>query len=153
MIISEDEILPGGMAWFKKALTPLMLQFEKETGSHAIWKDKVTWAFSKWQRKKWKEFNHKKTLHYRTIYQKETGKKLTPKDIIHHIDLDKSNDDITNLYKTTNDNHSLLHKQVNKIGKILFKIAFKQGLITFNNFYGKYILDKNVDIIYNKEKV
>ena len=51
----ENDILPEGLAWFGKPLTPIMIQFEEETGKKAIYRDKTTLNFLIWQKKKCKE--------------------------------------------------------------------------------------------------
>lgn len=144
--MKENDILPDGMAWFGKPLTPIMIEFEKETGRKAIHKDKTTLSFLKWQKRKCKESKRKhkkseiKIKHYRTIYQEETGELLKSDDIIHHIDLDKNNNNINNLYKTDIDGHRSLHSNIYKINKILFKMALNQNLVIFSKINNKYFI-------------
>ena len=43
------------------------------------------------------------------------GRKLLSSEIVHHIDGDKSNDDINNLYLCSASDHTLLHDSLEKI--------------------------------------
>lgn len=44
-----------------------------------------------------KKINGKKVDEHRWIFEKYLGRKLTKKEVVHHIDNDKSNNDINNL--------------------------------------------------------
>ena len=59
---------------------------------------------------------------HRLIMEEYLGRKLTPNEIVHHIDGNKLNNDIDNLKVMTRSEHSKLHrKQDIKNNKILFK--------------------------------
>ena len=50
-----------------------------------------------------------RTLLHRVLYEKYHGVELTKKDIIHHIDGDKENNNVSNLKLMTKSEHSKLH--------------------------------------------
>lgn len=82
------------------------------------------------------EYN-KYVFTHREKMEEKIGRKLTSTEIVHHIDGDKSNDDIENLYLCKNNSkHQELHNQIEKIGFELLK----QGIIKFDNETGNYYL-------------
>lgn len=42
------------------------------------------------------------------------GRKLLPNEVVHHIDKDKTNNDISNLLLLTQSEHSKLHRELDK---------------------------------------
>lgn len=69
--------------------------------------------------------------------EEQIGRKLSDTEIVHHIDGNKSNDDIENLYLCKNNSeHQLLHNQLEKIAFELIKT----GRIIFNKENGQYYL-------------
>lgn len=72
------------------------------------------------------------SLEHREIASKILVRPLTPKDIVHHIDCNKSNNDENNIYICTASEHSKLHHQLEKCAAELFRA----GYIKFDN--GEY---------------
>jgi hypothetical protein len=66
------------------------------------------------------------------VVEKNIGRYINDGEIIHHIDLDKKNNDISNLYITNRSEHLKIHHQL----ELLAVEMMKAGLIKFNN--GKY---------------
>lgn len=81
--------------------------------------------------KKWKEGNINskgylidasyKPIH-RTIIEKKLGRILDKKEMVHHIDMDKLNNNIKNLHLCSKDEHYKLHQQFNQLIPELFKL-------------------------------
>lgn len=79
--------------------------------------------------------NKHQTSNHRKIYENYIGRKLKRNEIIHHIDLIKTNNDIRNLhYCKTRSEHSFLHRQLENIAGELYRI----GIIGFKD--GKYYI-------------
>ena len=68
------------------------------------------------------------------VYEKEKGILPNKENVIHHIDLDKTNNDINNLYLCNYKDHLSLHRSIEK----LIKPLLEQEIICFNN--GEYKL-------------
>jgi hypothetical protein len=86
--------------------------------------------------KYWFDYD-KMVFTHREKIEQQIGRKLTSKEIVHHIDGDKSNDDLDNLYLCQdNAEHQSLHDQLQKLSYELFK----QGIIKFNKNTGNYYL-------------
>jgi len=67
---------------------------------------------------------------HRMIASKIIGRKLTKKDIVHHIDGNRLNNNPSNLFITDNKGHSYAHASLMTIGYYLLKnnkITFKEG--------------------------
>jgi len=73
----------------------------------------------------------KRIFTHREKIENQIGRKLTNTEIVHHIDGDKNNDDLSNLYLCKdNSAHQFLHNQIEKIAFELLKrgeIVFKDG--------------------------
>lgn len=70
-------------------------------------------------------------LEHVKVYEQYTKTSLKKGDVIHHIDLDKENNNITNLYKMSLKEHGKLHSNLNDIVSKLIKmkiIKFKNGV-------------------------
>lgn len=78
----------------------------------------------------------KHRVEHRDIYEKSFDIELSGSDIIHHIDLNKQNNDIGNLFRCSASEHSTIHQQLNKLAGELVRA----GIIKFKN--GKYYVDK-----------
>jgi len=71
---------------------------------------------------------------HRLIMEKKLGGYLKPNEFVHHIDGNKTNNDESNLFLTTNSKHRKLHFSLMEIGYNLYK----QGILKFKN--GEYYL-------------
>jgi len=78
----------------------------------------------------------KKFYTHRIKIEKLLGRKLNSNEIVHHIDCDKSNDDINNLLVCNSSEHKLLHYQLENIARELTQ----NGLIKFDKKTKKYLL-------------
>lgn len=75
---------------------------------------------------------------HRLIIEKKIGRYLQPKEEVHHKDLNKSNNKLSNLYLCANrSEHKKAHNSINK----LIPILLKNNIITFKN--GEYIMRKD----------
>lgn len=80
----------------------------------------------------------KRIFTHRTKMEEMIGRELISSEIVHHIDGDKSNDDIDNLYLCNSiSDHILLHDSLEKIAMELFK----KGKIKFNKEKGRYFIN------------
>lgn len=71
--------------------------------------------------------------------EKKLGRPIKPNEIIHHIDFDKMNSDIENLFLCeTRPEHSMIHSTLNKACNILFR----KRVLGFNG--RKYFVRENV---------
>ena len=59
---------------------------------------------------------------------------LKPDELIHHIDWDRTNDSIENLYVCNRHEHALLHKEM----KTIFSQLCNDGIIAFD--HGHYLI-------------
>src|SRR4030067_2949826 len=67
---------------------------------------------------------------HRNIVEQMLGKHLNSNDIVHHIDIDKSNNQPENLYVCSRSEHQNIHKQLERIASRLIKreiIDFENG--------------------------
>jgi len=87
--------------------------------------------------------NGKYIRKHRLYFEKNLGRKLKDDEIIHHIDFDKKNHKITNLFLSNQKEHAKLHKSIEKIIHLLIK----KGIITFDNKKKKYILKRGLETI------
>ena len=76
------------------------------------------------------------TSKQRKIIEENFHIKLTDEDIVHHIDLDKKNNDISNLWLTDKKTHWQMHSNCYKIMVILLKQALDKEKVIFDN--GEY---------------
>lgn len=81
--------------------------------------------------------NKKKVCMHRYNVEQSIGRDLTDEERVHHIDGDKSNYSIDNLYLCDNKScHMLVHSSLEKVAFDLYK----QGIIKFNFETGEYCL-------------
>lgn len=81
--------------------------------------------------------DRKRIVLHRHVVEKSIGRKLLPLERVHHIDGDKTNYDISNLYLCSGrSSHMLLHSSLEKTALQLVK----NGLIKFNHSTGEYHL-------------
>lgn len=74
-------------------------------------------------------------------YQKATGKLPGKKEVLHHIDLDKHNNDISNLFLCDNKKHLQIHRDIEKLIKPLMKL----GIVVFKD--GEYSIACDLPIL------
>lgn len=78
----------------------------------------------------------RKIFTYRENMEKFLGRELVDGEIIHHIDCDKENDSLDNLYLCSSSKHKKLHYQLETISRDLIKLGF----IIFDKDIGEYKL-------------
>jgi hypothetical protein len=82
---------------------------------------------------------------YRSIRQHQyvmelhLNRALVKGEIVHHIDGNKTNNELENLYLTTVHEHNKLHAESEQI---IFEL-YKLGIVTFNKQIGRYELQKD----------
>ncbi len=100
---------------------------------------------ARWKGGRWKENNgyivvnigrNKKRREHSVVMENYLGRKLEPIELIHHIDGNKSNNNIENLFLCSKSKHATLHKDMEKIVLDLFK----RGFIIFDKDLGEYKL-------------
>ena len=80
---------------------------------------------------------------HRYIVEQKIGRPLEKQEIVHHIDNNRSNNNISNLYLCANKSeHSKIHKGLENLGMELLKL----GAIEFKD--GKYLLILNKVVQY-----
>lgn len=88
--------------------------------------------------------NGKRIALHRYLMEKELGRELKVEETVHHIDMDKSNNTIENLYLFKDESeHMKAHSQIRQLISELFKI----GVVGFNR--GRYYIIKSTG---NKER-
>lgn len=80
----------------------------------------------------------RRKLEHIEVMENHLGRKLKSNEIVHHIDCNKLNNDISNLHLCTRNEHGLLHKNLEQQAAILFK----RGLIKFHPDHGYFINDE-----------
>tara|TARA_Y100000310_G_C20432653_1_gene692225 strand:- start:63 stop:716 length:654 start_codon:yes stop_codon:yes gene_type:complete len=79
-----------------------------------------------------------KEFYHRYVMEQHLGRKLLSIEHIHHIDMDKLNNDISNLWLCNHIDHLNSHHST----KILIKPLIEKGIIGFDNTKGKYYLER-----------
>lgn len=82
-----------------------------------------------------------KVMH-RVVMEECLGRKLTRLEVVHHIDMDKLNNDISNLWLCNEVTHGVAHMSFTKICGELYHNYHKYSGINFNTEIGKYYLVK-----------
>lgn len=83
---------------------------------------------------------NRKYVHIR-IMETKLGRKLKNEEIVHHIDFNKLNNYIENLYLCNNNSeHHKLHSQFQKLGTMLLE----KGLVVFDPILGEYKISPNL---------
>ena len=77
---------------------------------------------------------------HRYVMELHLGRKLKTEELIHHIDMDKLNYDISNLYLTDRDAHVTIHGTYNELCSELMNNFDKYSGIRFNRETGEYYL-------------
>lgn len=70
------------------------------------------------------------------VMEMHLGRALVPGEVVHHIDGNKTNNNLDNLYLTSVQEHNKLHAESESI---IFALV-KQGLVKFNRNIGRYEL-------------
>jgi len=78
--------------------------------------------------------NGRYALYHRIVMERFLKRKLTKIEVIHHIDSDKTNNDISNLWLTTDSGHKKAHLSLVQTAEL----AVRKGLIKFNKKTGQY---------------
>lgn len=76
-----------------------------------------------------------KIKEHRLVIERHLGRYLKPNEIIHHIDFDKINNKIENLYLMSRGQHSKLHRDLEK--KV--RQMYKERLLKFDKKKGIYV--------------
>lgn len=79
--------------------------------------------------------------------EKLLGRKLSKGDFVHHIDRNKNNNNLDNLFLTDVKQHARIHADLNRKIQKLVEKAIESEVLRFSKLHGKYYLDKNFDII------
>ena len=82
----------------------------------------------------------KMTTCHKYAMEVHLGRKLEKDELVHHIDMDKLNYNISNLYLTNEDDHGIIHGTYNKLCKELMNNYHKYSGIEFNKETGEYYL-------------
>jgi hypothetical protein len=75
-----------------------------------------------------------KNYQYRRVMELYLGRRLNFGEVIHHIDMDKTNNEISNLYLCNKSKHQKCHGTINKAVSELMK----RGIIKFTD--GEYVI-------------
>lgn len=98
-------------------------------------------------RKKWGRFFYKKgNTEHRYNLAIHIGRPLLKSEHVHHIDLDKWNNEIDNLYVCDQVKHNKIHHQL----QLLAASLYKAGVICFSD--GVYFLNKNYEYLLGGNK-
>ena len=85
----------------------------------------------------WEDGKRKHMDMQRVVMQKHLGRKLCPKtEKVHHIDMDKLNNNIDNLWICNNSKHMIAHHSMNELVATLIKL----GIVKFDKEKGVYKL-------------
>ena len=77
-------------------------------------------------------------MEHRLVMEKQIGRYLTKEEIVHHVDLNKTSNDINNLcLYESNSAHRFAHAQLEKIATELIRA----GVIKFDD--GTYFVDRS----------
>ena len=89
----------------------------------------------------WENGIRKRIDRQRFVMQKYLGKELCPKtEKVHHIDMNKLNNNIDNLWICNNSMHMKAHHSMNSVVSLLMG----KGLVKFNKEAGKYYLKEKI---------
>jgi|14BtaG_2_1085337.scaffolds.fasta_scaffold19572_4 hypothetical protein len=84
-----------------------------------------------------------KIYQHRSIMEEHLGRKLTPNEQVHHVDMNKSNNDISNLWLCSPSDHMSAHHSFNQCCEELMGNFHKYNDIRFNIETGRYYLINN----------
>lgn len=80
------------------------------------------------------EGNYCRQQEHRYVMEQHLGRKLTPEEDVHHVDFDKTNNDISNLRLLEHKQHTELHHNIQKLERIEWLIDY----VKTNNKYPDY---------------
>lgn len=83
----------------------------------------------------WHSYRKEHTI----VFEESLNRKLTADEVIHHIDGDKTDNQIENLWLTDGIGHRNAHNSLQNIGYVLYK----KGIIGFDKTQGSYFLKDN----------
>ena len=90
-----------------------------------------------------REFNVGEITLHRQIYEHCHNEQLGSNDYIHHIDGNKLNNDVENLFKCSAKEHRLIHYSLENIAFQLFE----RGVLRFNPILKQYEINQNLETI------
>ncbi len=82
-------------------------------------------------------FKRTKIFKHRAIMEEHLGRELTKKEIVHHIDMDKLNNNIDNLWLCSESEHTIAHNSFNTLCQTALK---KSVQFAFDRIKGKYYI-------------
>lgn len=82
-------------------------------------------------------YHYNNDLNHRRILEKYLERQLTPEESVHHIDGNKLNNKINNLFITSKSEHQKIHHSLEECA---FKM-FEMGLVKFDSEDKRYYLD------------
>lgn len=86
-------------------------------------------------------------LNHNVVMEKKIGRPIKKKEVVHHIDNDKTNDSPENLYLCEcNRIHSSLHTQFNNLIRKFGIELLKRKIIKFNRKLGIYYLPNHLNM-------
>ena len=144
--IQELELTSDFKKWRRKKIISLQ---NKKNEEKRIQKETIK-ILKEEELLKRKKKPRRKGVNYRKIYQENTNDIIKSNEVIHHIDMNHYNNEISNLIKLGKKEHQNLHGEIISIGHKLFKYCFKEGIITFNSFQNRYYVNWN--LIKNERK-
>lgn len=77
----------------------------------------------------------RRKLKHIDVMEKHLGRELVRGEIVHHIDCDKLNNNLSNLHLCTKEEHGRLHKNLEGVGAFLVQ----KGIIKFDAALGYYL--------------
>ena len=116
-------------------------KMQREMNKRTVYKDgwRVKKAYHGYVAKRIWDDRHKGewVTQHRYNMEQYLGRKLLKSEIVHHIDMDKTNNDIGNLWLCTNSQHKIAHNSFNRLCAEGMKKAVQ---FKFNIETGKYYL-------------
>lgn len=126
---------PNSSGNIKKILKKYNIEIRKDAGeNHHNWKGgriiKGDGYYGIWNPKHCRADNQGYVFEHTLVYEKNTGYLPKKGEVIHHIDIDKFNNEFSNLYLCNHKEHLEIHRSIEKLIKPLLKkkiIGFKKG--------------------------
>ena len=129
----------GSRSGILKVLKANNVEIRKDVGeNHHNWKggriSKGDGYIGIWQSKHKRADRQGYVYEHTLVYEKEKGVLPNKDEVIHHIDMDKHNNKIENLYLCSKKTHLQIHRKLEKLVNDLIN----KGIVEFEN--GEYIL-------------